>query len=86
MIKNKIHYVETALSRQPNKLEMAEIQKLNPFVKLGVFNKEEDKVRFLQNNMREIVTMVSNYLPLYFPIRIFLYWILSKGEEPRIND
>jgi hypothetical protein len=34
--------------------------------------------------MREIVTIVSNYLPLYFPIRIFLYWILSKGEEPRI--
>lgn len=58
MIKNKIHYVETALSRQPNKLEMAKIQKLNPFVKLGVFNKEEDNIiRKYWSNFQQVHIM-----------------------------
>lgn len=43
-MKNKIHYVETALSRQPNKSEMDIIKKLNPFVKFGVFNEDEDNI------------------------------------------
>jgi len=38
-----MHYVETSL-RHPNKETMKIIKKINPSVKLGVFNEDEDTI------------------------------------------
>lgn len=41
---NKIHFIETNLGRPPSKEKMNIIKKLNPQVKLRVFNIEEDNL------------------------------------------
>lgn len=44
--RNKIHYMENTLSRQPNQKLMKVIKEHNPKLKLGVFSKDEDaKIR-----------------------------------------
>lgn len=41
---NKIHFIETRLCKHPSKEKMNIIKKLNPQVKLRVFNIEEDNL------------------------------------------
>lgn len=43
-MENKIHFIETSLSRLPTKREMDIIKKHNPLIKLRVFNKDEDNI------------------------------------------
>ncbi|XP_060878362.1 MATH and LRR domain-containing protein PFE0570w-like [Metopolophium dirhodum] len=70
-MENKIHFIETTLSRLPNKSKMDIIKKHNPLIKLRVFNKDEDNIireywsRFQKEyNISNILPFLSNGLEI----------------------
>ncbi|XP_025203867.1 uncharacterized protein LOC112600780, partial [Melanaphis sacchari] len=60
---NKIHFIETSLSRPPNKEKINIIKKLNPQVKIRVFNADEDDMirKYWSKFQKEY--NISNVLP-----------------------
>ncbi|XP_026811205.1 LOW QUALITY PROTEIN: GATA zinc finger domain-containing protein 14-like, partial [Rhopalosiphum maidis] len=71
---NKLHFIETTLSRSPCKEKMNIIKKLNPQVKLRVFNSEEDnKIREYWSKFQKEYN-ISNILPF-----------ISNGLEMALN-
>ncbi|CAH1710768.1 unnamed protein product [Aphis gossypii] len=72
---NKIHFIETNLGRPPSKEKMNIIKKLNPQVKLRVFNIEEDNlIREYWSKFQKEYN-VSNILPF-----------LSNGLEMALDN
>ncbi|XP_022169602.1 protein PFF0380w-like [Myzus persicae] len=71
---NKIHFMETTLSRLPNKLKMDIIKKHNPLIKLRVFNEDEDRmIREYWSKFQKEYN-ISNILPF-----------LSNGVEMALS-
>lgn len=59
---NKIHFIETALGRPPSKEKMNIIKKLNPHVKLRVFNIEEDNlIREYWSKFQKVFIFINYY-------------------------
>ncbi|KAL5234936.1 hypothetical protein ACI65C_002346 [Semiaphis heraclei] len=68
---NTIHFMETTLSRLPNKNKMDIIKKKNPLIKLRIFNKDEDNMireywsKFQKEyNITNILPFLSNGLEM----------------------
>ncbi|XP_025412502.1 probable ATP-dependent helicase PF08_0048 [Sipha flava] len=63
---NKIHYVETTLSKFPKNKIIEKIKELNPSIKLGVFNEDEDnliKKYWLKFQQEYKISDVRPFLP-----------------------
>ncbi|XP_060836629.1 protein PFF0380w-like [Rhopalosiphum padi] len=90
---NKLHFIETTLSRPPCKEKMNIIKKLNPQVKLRVFNSEEDNMireywsKFQKEyNISNILPFISNGLEMALnkSVRFQFIRYISAGLPNRL--
>lgn len=68
-----MHYVETKLSRQPNKNTLQNIKEIYPLIKLGAFNKDEDDIiRKYWYKFKQVHKINNNIRILYLLLIIIL--------------
>lgn len=76
-MKNKIHFIETTLSRLPNKSKMDIIKKHNPLIKLRVFNKDEDNmIREYWSKFQKVLCLKKTHFTAPFSIQQIMYYLL----------